>query len=757
MRWSRTSVTTALAVLLGVSGGIGVAGTASAGTPAPLGLPGYSHMVVDGPHRHVFISGGPGSTGLAVTDFDGGRVGTVTGEPGATSMALSPDGGTLYVALPGSDAVSAVDTATLTETARYSTGTGPQEAARYLAFAGGRLWFGYGEGGRGGIGSIDVGAARPTVSPADGGFWYAAPVLASSPAAPGVLVAGDNTSEPSQVKVYDVSAGSAVTTAYRSDGGAFVQDLAITPDGKDVLVATGYPYYQQVFKLGDLSDDGRYTTSNYPDSVAVAPDGTVAAGVHSGRPDIYVFPAGTDTALHSYDVSSENNNVDLASAGLAWAPDGSRLFAITEQLGGGPPILHVLADPRKAGTQLSLPIPQFGYTGQPVTLSGQLTSELPFDDGQVLHLVRTDPAHPDGVPLADVPVAADGTFAFTDTPTVNGTNTYTVTYPGDTTHAGATETAQVVVDRAAAQLVLNGPAKATRATAVKLSGTLTSPLALPAGQVVNVSRADASGTTKLPAVRVAADGTFAFTDTPQIGGADNYAVTYAGDGSHGSSAANHVVQVSRSATAVSVTANAADYTYGATARITAHLGATYNGRTLSIYAQPYGGAKTLIKAGKVDAHGNLAVGYQVTRRTAFTAAFAGDYRYAPATTAAHYVWSYARVTEAQKSYYTSARIGAATYRVYHHKTNPVTGATIAPVKRGECVAFTAQVLSGGAWHTIATASCIRTGTTGAAWATLSGTHVIGYHYRFRAEYVRPAADPANLSTYGSWQYFLFRT
>ncbi|WP_329133703.1 Ig-like domain repeat protein [Streptomyces sp. NBC_01476] len=655
MRFSRTSVTTALAVLIGVTGGIGLTGTASAADGLPLDLPGYSHLLVDGPHGHLFVSGGEGSTGIAVLDFDGARVGTVAGEPGATSMALSADGGTLYVALPGSDAVSAVDTSSLTETARYRTGTSSQDDPQYLAYAAGKLWFGYGAGGQGGIGAID---AAGTVS-LDGGGWYAAPTLASSPAAPDTLVAGDNYTEPSRVTVYDVSGGSPVLTATNADGGTFVQDMAITPDGKDVIVASGSPYHHQVLKLSDLSEDGQYSTSYYPDSVAVAPDGTVAAGVASGQPDIYVFPPGGTSPLHTYDVSSQGGNVDLASAALGWAPDGSRLFAVATDVYDQHPVLYVLRDPKKAGTQLTLPAPQFGYPYQPVAISGKLTSDIPLADSQAVHVTRTDPAHPAGIAL--------------------------------------------------------------------------------------------------PAAGVAADGSFSFTDTPQTGGTDNYTVSYAGDVSHVASTANHEIQVSRSAATVSVTTNATNYTYGATAKVTAHLGTAYNNRTVAVYAQPYGGTKKLIRTGTVDTHGNLSVNYPVTVRTSFTAAFAGDYRYAPASAPTHTVWAYARVTEAQKGYYTSGRIGTATYRIYHHKANPVTGATIAPVKKNECVAFTAQIWSSGAWRTIATANCVRTGTTSAAWATLTGTHVIGAHYRFRAEYVRPSTDPASLTTYGAWQYFLFRT
>lgn len=44
--------------------------------PAPLGI---SRVVVDEAHSRVFVSPGPGSTGLSVTDLDGQPVATWTG------------------------------------------------------------------------------------------------------------------------------------------------------------------------------------------------------------------------------------------------------------------------------------------------------------------------------------------------------------------------------------------------------------------------------------------------------------------------------------------------------------------------------------------------------------------------------------------------------------------------------------------------------------------------------------------------------
>jgi Big-like domain-containing protein len=41
-----------------------------------------------------------------------------------------------------------------------------------------------------------------------------------------------------------------------------------------VVTASGAPYYHEIFQVSDLSAAGTYPTTNYPDSVSIAADGT---------------------------------------------------------------------------------------------------------------------------------------------------------------------------------------------------------------------------------------------------------------------------------------------------------------------------------------------------------------------------------------------------------------------------------------------------------------------------------------------------
>src|SRR4051794_14730455 len=132
----RLAVATASAVaVVGSVASVGLtAGSAAAATtPTTVALPisTYSHMLLDPAHQHIFISSA-GSNTILVTNYSGQTVATIANEPGAYGLALSSDGSTVYAALSTGDAISAISTDTLAETARYATGTGTDPT--YVAY-----------------------------------------------------------------------------------------------------------------------------------------------------------------------------------------------------------------------------------------------------------------------------------------------------------------------------------------------------------------------------------------------------------------------------------------------------------------------------------------------------------------------------------------------------------------------------------------------------------------------------------------------
>lgn len=306
----------------------------AASTGRALGLSSYSDIVADPDHGHVFISGGQGVNGVVVTNLAGKVLKTLGSTPGASGMTLSPDGDTLYVALASGDGIREIDTSTLSGTT-VSTGAGtcPQE----VAVTAGLVWFSYTcEDAQGAIGTLDptTNAVHTAVAT---GFYYA-PYLATSPALDGVLFTGLESLSPATVARYDVTGGAtpSATLSTSREAGENLQDLVVTPDGKDLIVASGSPYYHQVYSTTDLANDGTYTTSSYPDAVAVNAKGQVAAGIDGiYSKDIWLYDAG---AAKPFKTIAFADGDYLQPRGLAFT--GQTVYAVTGDF-GGPYFLHV--------------------------------------------------------------------------------------------------------------------------------------------------------------------------------------------------------------------------------------------------------------------------------------------------------------------------------------------------------------------------------------------------------------------------------
>ncbi|MGV9562617.1 hypothetical protein [Streptomyces sp. NPDC003480] len=853
MRLKQVSLTAAISVVAGLTTAtVGLTGSAAwADSTAALPLSHYSHMLADTAHQHLFFSQGAGSTGILVTDLSGSPVTTLADEPGADGLALSADGGTLYAALQDGDAIAAIDTATLTESARFPTGTGSAPAS--VAVAGGRVWYGYTADGKGAIGSVDPTAADPAATPQPSmSHWSVAPLLATGG---GVLAAAEPAQYAGHVATFDVSSGTASVMADTQAGGGTATGLQVTGDGTKVLLAAPQSPALDAYRTSDLApaSPSVYWTggaNSGPDALAVDTDGTIAVGSTSGSAAGLYLYAGANNVAENH-VAFPSGTV--APDGLTWGADGRTLYAVTKD-SSGQYTLNVLGAPKLTATQLSLNYPQHAFPTQQYTITGSLSTKGVIPAGASLQVTR------DGTALPDATVGNDGSFSFSDTQPVEGDYVYQVSYAGDAAHEAAktsmtlhltrlstiipfpdftsvtpgsvsftgslmtglnlgslpqgtsvqvsrtdedtletTQLPSVPVDPATTEftvddaphsagrytyhlsyagdathqptssdasvqispyapaLTLKAPTAATRGAALTFGGTL-SDAPYGSGEKVTVSRTDAAHTATPVTwtVPVAADGTVTVKDTPSVGGANTYTVSYPGDASHQAATASAIVQVSRTATALSVATNASSYTYGATATVTAHLGTTNNSRTVSIYAQPYGGKKTLVKTAAVDSKGNLSATYKLTRTTTFSASFAGDYQYAPAT-ASRTASDQAKVVETLGGYYTSTTYGGTTYRVYHHTAKPRVTATVTPNKSGQCAQFQAQEYYSGAWHTLSTSGCFSLDANSAAVTQLSLTHAVNQRFRVRSEYVHSAKDNTNLSTWSGWLYLTVRT
>jgi hypothetical protein len=163
-------------------------------------------------------------------------------------------------------------------------------------------------------------------------------------------------------------------------------------------------------------------------------------------------------------------------------------------------------------------------------------------------------------------------------------------------------------------------------TKVKLKGTLTLGTAtVPAGVKLKIYRQVfgtnvTSGTITTTTV---AGGAYTATDIPPKHGNYTYLAYYAG-GAYAPAYHQCLVHVIIAKPALSLTTSAKSVKAGKTVTVTAHLGNPHTNRTVTIYAQPSGGAKKVIKHANVNAKGVLSVSYKIIKNTTFTVTFSGD-------------------------------------------------------------------------------------------------------------------------------------
>ncbi|MCX4763519.1 Ig-like domain repeat protein [Streptomyces sp. NBC_01275] len=443
-----TSAATALAVLFGSAAlSVSAAGTASAAS-VTVSSPGG--IVADAALQRVFVSDRANGRILA-SDYNGTLVGLNVGFGDVSDLAVSDDGATLYAALQDTHEIVALDAATLQVKARYSvaTGTGP----RHLAFTSGKVWFTYGDQWDSSLGSVD-----PAVDPASGTDPVALGqlpgdvsindpgLLDADPSSPGVLAVGETGLSSDSMAVLDVSGGTAQTLAfyngdYRLNSG--IHDVDVVPGAQELLV-NGTMRDAYVTGVG-FKEVGVYPGGQSAD---IAPNGLVA---QVDGTKIAVFEPNAVRPLRTYTAGTGD------TAGLTWAPDSSRIFALVAA--GSGYTLKTFTDPTKNVPTLTVNAPTSAPRAKKLTVTGKISATVALPAGVKLAVTRTDVESPSGKALAAVTVKADGTYSFTDTPPAGGTVTYKVAYAGDAAHTAVAASDKVAVSRAATTLSLNNNGK----------------------------------------------------------------------------------------------------------------------------------------------------------------------------------------------------------------------------------------------------------------------------------------------------------
>jgi len=423
-----------------------------------LPITSFYQIAADTAHGHLFISEGSSSINhILVTDFSGKQVATISGQTGVMGIALSADGSTLYAALSGAHAVTAIDTSTLTQTASYPIGSSntPQDVAEQS----GKVWVSYDTGtpGSATIGDIDVSSATPSFNTqANMGGWSSAPELAADPQNTGVLVAAAPGQSPSAAASYDTTVDPVTVRASGSMGNCENQrDLAVVPGGAQFILACGFPYAHFRYSAADLSQQGSYASTNYPDAIAIDTNGDVFAGSDAlYAASLYVYKQNGDTALNTF-VLDGGVAVDLAPRGVAVTTDGSVLFAVFNLPATTEFHLQVFDKPTLVQPVVKLAGPKTAYVTKSLTMNGSISvpsgSKPPA--GTVITINRT--IRGGTTKTFTVKTAAGGAFTVTDKPPAAGKYTYAASYAGSSTIAPGTGSHTVSVVRLPVSLTVS--------------------------------------------------------------------------------------------------------------------------------------------------------------------------------------------------------------------------------------------------------------------------------------------------------------
>jgi len=573
--------------------------------------------------------------------------------------------------------------------------------------------------------------------------------------------------------------GAAVTTIAANAG---ARGLTLSADGSTLYAALSAQDAIAAFDTTTLAEKARYATGSQtcPEDVAVigtslwfgygcggaswnhrlgvvdlsgeAPAVTLAKTAVTFYAGIWVVAAGdyllvtgkgsSPTTLYSYPVTGTTlgtpATVSISSPGdVAVTPDNTRVIVPPGASYSQP--MYNVADLSNAGSYSNNhPYPNSALAANGYLVSGEMAWYDPdirvfrASDGAAIRTYELGGSYYSliGHGLASTPDLSI-LYAVSSYHDGTGNNTHTLHVRHDPTKIPTT-------------ITMARPSTATVNTSYTLTGTLSAG----AGQVVHVKRTSSYGTVTLADRTTGSGGSFTITDKVTKRGVYTYTATFDGNATYGGTSKALGVKVLGLTPSMTISTNASNYRYGATAYVTGHLGTTQS-RTLKLTAKPYGSTATTLKTGTVNGSGNLSSSRVVSRRTTFYAIFAGDAVYEPRTVY-RTVTVGARIAQSLTGYYGTS----GSYRLYRQSTDPQINVVVSPNNAGACQSFTAQAYQSGAWSTFSTASCMQLDYGSSVAAYLVGNHPTGISFRVRSTF---NGSTLNSKTVGGWLYLRYTT
>jgi YD repeat-containing protein len=175
-------------------------------------------------------------------------------------------------------------------------------------------------------------------------IFQRAPLLASTGAEAGPLLAGQLSLSLSTVRVFTVAGGVLTPGATGDVVGASLADISLAPDSTTLYTASGSRDHAEAFAPSDLSRRGAYATGFRPNAVAASPDNRfLAIGRNTGgADDVFVYENGGSLPVNAFDLDSGDL---VAPRGVAWSGDQKRLFVIAQTATNAAPQLEIITRP----------------------------------------------------------------------------------------------------------------------------------------------------------------------------------------------------------------------------------------------------------------------------------------------------------------------------------------------------------------------------------------------------------------------------
>ncbi len=193
----------------------------------------------------------------------------------------------------------------------------------------------------------------------------------------------------------------------------------------------------------------------------------------------------------------------------------------------------------------------------------------------------------------------------------------------------------------------------------------------------------------------------------------------------------------------------AGFVAGDQAQLTVGLSRGSSTRTVSLYATPVGGARSLVWSGQVAVDGTDVLSYRVSRRTTFMLAFDGGPDLPSAVTSKDVEVRAAVTTRALRFLRKDGR-----YHVYGAHQAARLRSTVKPGVPGRCVSFAAQVFAAGQWQNLAGTSCAALDSRDRAVVVLTASRALrGRPVRVRSTFL---GDDVNSYRASPWVYLRFQ-